>query len=303
MRPAVWIALAFATGCAGKSEKTLPERGSPSGSGGTAGFAGTSGTGGAAGTSGTGGAAGTAGRCEEHVESGPFGFGVTDPQGISVSLNSVQERLFVSGTVRSVEATRFSVQGCGAAVAPHNAGGAGGEGGGAGGLGGAGGCDAERWTIDAFGPELVLPVETNMQVTVAFASWCQPFSGCNHTLTVRDELAAGESALLAMYGASFGGSTGGVFSPLEWPVTLSLIDLQCYPSDPGAPVRGPTEWALSMTGARNSNASLLLRMGQSGDLALDTTGTARWHAYNVSSFDRGGVDATTSLYFYLARMR
>lgn len=58
-----------------------------------------------------------------------------------------------------------------------------------------------------------------------------------------------------------------------------------------------------MTKTSNSNVSVLLRMGQSGDLALDATGTARWHAYNVSSFDSGGYDASTSLYFYLAKKR
>jgi hypothetical protein len=44
-------------------------------------------------------------------------------------------------------------------------------------------------------------------------------------------------------------------------------------------------------------------MGESGDLSLDTTGNERWYAYNVSSFDRGGFDATTSLSFYLAKRR
>jgi hypothetical protein len=216
----------------------------------------------------------------------------------------------LQGIVRGVDSTSFSVEGCGGVDAPGTgAGGAGGEGGSGGnspgGAGGTGGdCENDVWTVRAVAPELVIPVETAMRVNVAYAVWCQPFSGCSETVTVRDALADGEPTLLAMYRAQFGAHTGSVGNPLEWPVALELVDLECFPPNvPNQPNRGPTLWALRMTGRANPEASVLLHAGESGELALDAGSDERWLAYNKGTSDAGGYDASSSLYFYLAKQR
>src|SRR5262249_52856492 len=141
-----------------------------------------------------------------------------------------------------------------------------------------------------------------MQVHVAFATWCQPYSGCSRTMIVRDAQATSADFLLAMYTAGFGGRTGPLRPPLEWPVTLELVDLGCYPvtSDPS---RDPTKWALRMTGLDNPASSALLHIGESAELALDGSSSQRWLARNVASSDAGCCDASTSLSFYLAKQR
>jgi hypothetical protein len=143
-----------------------------------------------------------------------------------------------------------------------------------------------------------------MLVSIAFSTWCQPFSGCNRVMLVRDERTNGESLLLGMYAASFGGVTGAVRTPLEWPVALELVDLGCtFPTTPPPNTRGPVNWALRVAARESPASSVLLHMGESATLSLDADSDERWLARNVDSFDLGGYDASTSLSFYLAKRR
>jgi hypothetical protein len=316
------LALALATGCNGQNDGGAAGSGGTAGRAGLAGGAGNTGNGGSAGTDGIAGSAGnaaTAGaggsggsgpQCEQKADPNPVAFSVKDPNGAALPIGDYDAGTFdLQGTVRSVESASFSVEGCGTIEMPlMNAGGAGGEGGGdaPGGAGGgsSGDCDSGIWTIDATGPELVMPVETGMLVSIAFSTWCQPFSGCNRVMLVRDERTNGESLLLGMYAASFGGVTGAVRTPLEWPVALELVDLGCtFPTTPPPNTRGPVNWALRVAARESPASSVLLHMGESATLSLDADSDERWLARNVDSFDLGGYDASTSLSFYLAKRR
>jgi hypothetical protein len=241
--------------------------------------------------------------CETQSDGVAFGFSVKDRNGAGPAPAHVGGTFRLRGIVRSVGSTSFSVEGCGIAdgadMAEGGAGGVGGESGGA--SGSPGDCEPELWTIEASLPERTVPVETAMQVNLTYASWCQPYSGCNQTMIVRDELADGEPTLLAMYRASFGARTGPVTNPFEWPVTLELVDLGCFPPNVDAQPRGPTRWALRMTGRANPASSVLLRGGDSAELALEVDSGDRWLAYNKDTSDLGGYDATSSLHFSLSK--
>jgi hypothetical protein len=257
--------------------------------------------GGSGGSAGSAGSAGFSAECRQERDPNPFAFSVTDPNGFTEW--GASDDLMLRGTVKSVENASFSVEGCGTVEsASLNVGGAGGEGGVGGAPGGAGGGTADdcgSWTVEIVAPELVIPVKTGMNVSVAHGRNCQPYSGCNVDLVVRDELADGESLLLAIHAASFGGRTGAVSTRLEWPVGLELADLGC--GFPETPYPDPITWALRMASHENPASSLLLHMGESGELSLDSASEDRWLARNVNSFDVGGYDATTALHFYLAK--
>jgi hypothetical protein len=287
------VLVALAAGCIDKAERGPADTTANAGSAGAAGNAGSAGSGGSGGAD---------PRCAIRTDYSRFGFGVLDPDGTSYPVNyDVGGSFTLRGTVRSVESASFgvSVEGEPMSEAPTtNAGGAGGEGGSGDSPGGAGGDRGSGlWTVSAEAPELVLPINEGMVVDVAISSSCQPFSGCNRTIVVRDALADGETVLLAMYAGQFGRGAG----VDAFPAVVELVDLGCsYPAQPGG-IPGPVKWALRMQASDNPASSLLLHAGESGELSLQAGSNERWFARNVNSHDSGGFDASTSLHFYLVK--